>query len=247
MRVQAPVAGIHAPVLLQVLLMLPSNPSEHAAVQVAPAADPAHAAGQAAVPPAAAAAAGKPAHATRVQDPDTGNQVPVLPQLLLTLPLKPAEQGALQTLSAAAPAQLLGQPAVFAGAAAVGVPWHATCVQAPCAEDHTPELLQLLVTLPVNPAEQLAVQATPAAAPAQVAGQPAVLAGAAVLGLPAQVTCDCVQAPSTADHTPLLPQVVLTPPVDPAEQFALHTVPAAAGAQVAGQLSAFAATAVGLL
>jgi hypothetical protein len=120
-------------------------------------------------------------------------------------------------------------------------------VQAPCGEDHRPVLPQVLLTLPVNPAEQVAVQTAPAAAPAQLFGHPAVLAGAVVLGAPEQVMRVCVQAPSTVDHAPLLPQVVLTLPVKPAEQFALHAVPAAAGAQVAGQLAAFAATAVGLL
>jgi hypothetical protein len=119
--VQAPVVGAHAPALLQVLLMLPSNPSEHAAVQVTPVAEPAHVAGQPTVL-LGDVAVGVPAHVVREQVPDTGSQVPHVPQVLLTLPVKPAEQRALHTVSAAAPAQLLGQPAVLAGAVAVGVP-----------------------------------------------------------------------------------------------------------------------------
>jgi hypothetical protein len=53
------------------------------------------------------------------------------------------------------------------------------------------------------------------------------------------------QLPSTDDQPPLLLQVVLTLPL-PVVQLALHTSPAAAGAQLDGQLAAFDTVVVGL-
>jgi hypothetical protein len=53
------------------------------------------------------------------------------------------------TVLAAEPAQVVGQPAVLAGAVAVGEPWHVMGVQDPVAVDQVPVLLHVLLMLPV--------------------------------------------------------------------------------------------------
>lgn len=181
---------------------------------------------------AGAAAVGEPAHVIGLQDPAAGDQTPVSLQVLLTLPVKPDEHAAVHTTPGAAPAQELGHPVVFAGAAVVGVPEHTAVerAQLPSTEDH-PKLLQVVHTLPMKPVEQFALHTSPAAAGAQLAGQPAALAGV-LLGLELQATDR--QAPVAPDQAPLLVQLLLTLPSKPNGHVCLHTVPTAAPEQEEG-------------
>lgn len=103
--------------------------------------------------------------------------------------------------------------------------------QLPTTEVHPKLLLQVVLTLPMNPVEQFALHTSPAAAGAQLEGQPAALAGV-LLGLELQATDR--QAPVDTDQAPLLVQLLLTLPSKPSGHDCLHTVPTAAPEQEEG-------------
>lgn len=154
---------------------------------------------------------GSPGHVAGWHTPSTGDHAPVVLQLLTSCPVKPSAHLVAQAWPTAMPAQLAGHGWLLAGCSWVGVPAHVTCVHEPATLDQLPAALHKLCSWPVYPSAHLVPQVWPAARPAQVAGQPMLLAGGCWVGRLGQVTW--LQDPCGDDQAPLLLQVLLTLPV----------------------------------